>query len=66
MIRMGEERIEKRKKESTEVPLLTCVWINLKWISIDHHPKQKKSTKKILEKMLWYQLLELNPNVTIR
>ena len=52
MIRLGEERIEKRNQERvTKVPLLIAIWIKLNRTTIDHHPinKNNQQTKHLNE-----------------
>ena len=51
MLRLGEERIEKKQERVTEVPLLITIWIKVDNTLIDHHPsrRQQKRTKETLE-----------------
>ena len=50
MLRLGEERIEKKQERVTEVPLLITIWIKVDNTLIDHHPSRiQKQTKETLE-----------------
>ena len=47
---MGEEKIQKKTRKITEVPLLIVVWIKADHTSIDHHQsRRQKTTKETLE-----------------